>query len=373
MNIGVTFGGFCPLHQGHLDMIMRTKKENDLCIVFICGYENDRGGEILPLDKRFRIISNFLKDETMVFDKINDTALGLDESMSEENWKIWLECAYRKIDKIIMSMGFWKTSIYINWYVSEAGYKTQILNGAVNKEVASELLYIDEINCTLLDRTENPVSGTLCRTHPLKYWDKITAPFKAYYSHNILITGTASEGKTTLTRDIARYFGLPYSYEKGRDICKLKTEPEFTCKDYIYNLYEQHKLNEDLIASPQNPGIFISDTDNMVTLMYAAGHAGKPGFILSKEDYKILCDLAAVYSKTTKWDKIFLLKPSKKGIVDDGERYMPDSDYSIRYQYYQHLKSLYDAFGYEYEELEEGYYGNFCRVRDYIKDLYEKN
>ena len=28
--VGITFGGFCPLHQGHLDLIMRSKKENDI-------------------------------------------------------------------------------------------------------------------------------------------------------------------------------------------------------------------------------------------------------------------------------------------------------------------------------------------------------
>ena len=32
MNIGITFGGYVPLHQGHLDLIMQAKKENDIVL-----------------------------------------------------------------------------------------------------------------------------------------------------------------------------------------------------------------------------------------------------------------------------------------------------------------------------------------------------
>ena len=45
--VAICFGGYCPLHQGHMDVIMRAKKENDYCIVIVCGYDNEpRGWEI---------------------------------------------------------------------------------------------------------------------------------------------------------------------------------------------------------------------------------------------------------------------------------------------------------------------------------------
>lgn len=355
LNIGITFGGYCPLHQGHLDLIMKAKKGNDLCYAFVCGYDNDRGGSYLPLQKRYRLIKEFLSSENVIVCKIDDTVLGLDESMSENNWRVWIEEVYRNIPNY--------KEHKLNWYVAEKQYSQSILNAScgVNASVY------------LCDRTINNVSGTKCRSNPLKYWNKITMPFRPYYSHNILITGTASEGKTTLTQDIGKYFGIPYSYEKGRDNCHLKTDPEFDIEDFIYNIYEQHKYNKELIHSPQNQGVFISDTDNFVTLMYAFAYANREGFALNKNDYSLLYNLTEVYMRQTKWDKIFLIKPKIKDIVDDGERYMPDSDYAIRYRFYEFLKRCYAAFGLEYEELSGTYYENFIAVKNYINNLYAKN
>lgn len=356
MNVGICFGGYCPLHRGHLDLIMKSKKLNDMTYVVVCGYDGETRGDSygLPLIKRYRIIKNFLEDELLKVIYVNDTEIGLDESMSPENWKIWTREIQNKID-------FSDDNNYI-WYVAEPFYKDMLDSNCSFDSVVE-----------LEDRTLNPVSGTKCRENPLKYWNIITAPFRAYFSHNILIAGTASEGKTTLVRDIGKYYGIPYSYEKGRDNCHLKTDPEFNVKDFMYNIYEQHKYNEELISSPQNPGIFISDTDNFVTLMYAKYYSEREGFALDDEDFKCLYEMTKAYCKTTKWDKIFLIEPKPKGIVDDGERYMPDSDYEIRCEFFKYLKSLYDEFGYEYEILNGNYYENYLKVRKYIDELYRED
>lgn len=362
MTIGICFGGYSPLHQGHMDLIMKAKKQNDLAYVIVCGYDEDPRGSLLPLEKRYNIIRNFLADDTIKVGMINDTKLGLDESMCPSNWVIWLQEVEKQLYSIFDLSSLTET-LKLRFYVAEERYvtdiKTAVDSGQVFKDTSVEI--------TLEDRKLNPISGTACRENPLANWDKITQPFRSYYSHNILIAGTASEGKTTLVHDIGKYFNIPYSYEKGRDICHLKTDNEFNFKDFMYNLTEQNKYNESLISSPQNPGVFISDTDNIVTLMYAAAYKEREGFSINREEYNVLYDVAKQYSKKIKWDKIFLVKPREKGIVDDGERYMPDSDYSIRLGFYKNLKALYTLFGYEFEEIDGDYYENFCKVRDYIR------
>ena len=49
---------------------------------------------------------------------------------------------------------------------------------------------------------------------------------------------------------------------------------------------------------------------------------------------------------------------------------MPDSDYNIRVEFFNHLKQLYDERDYEYEILDGNYYENFFEVKNYINNLY---
>ena len=65
--VGVVFGSFAPLHQGHLDCIMRAKKENDGgCIVIVCGFDGNKGGEMMPLKRRYRYVREYFADDDLV-------------------------------------------------------------------------------------------------------------------------------------------------------------------------------------------------------------------------------------------------------------------------------------------------------------------
>ena len=103
MKVGITFGGYCPMHTGHLDLIMKAKKENDLCYVIVCGYDNEpRADEIgLTLNRRYSLVKQMFKDDEQIkVLKVNDTELGIDESMSESNWDIWLRCVEDQVEAL---------------------------------------------------------------------------------------------------------------------------------------------------------------------------------------------------------------------------------------------------------------------------------
>lgn len=65
--MGVVFGSFAPLHQGHMELILRAKRENDAgCMVIVCGYDGDKGEPRMPHSVRYRYVREFFKDDDLV-------------------------------------------------------------------------------------------------------------------------------------------------------------------------------------------------------------------------------------------------------------------------------------------------------------------
>ena len=372
MKVGITFGGYCPMHTGHLDLIMKAKKENDICYVIVCGYDNEpRADEIgLTLNRRYSLVKQMFKDDEQIkVLKVNDTELGIDESMSESNWDTWLHCVEDKVEaleeKIADEMiGFTEYT----WYVGEQSYVDSLKMRRYDRRKDNIFGIID--NIVYVERSLNPVSATMIRENPIKYWNKIAWPFRQYFSTNILITGTASEGKSTLTRDIATYFGLPYSEEYGRTYMEYygKDDTDLTVTDFQQFLIEQRRDTQKKIESSGNSGIVISDTDNLVTLMYAKAYVDDPAIDLTEEDYKTLETLAWNIKRGIQWDKIFLLPP-KNTFVDDGCRYMKQSTMDERTKNYNILVKLLKDFGWwdKVEIINGDYLENFNAVKDYIE------
>jgi len=218
-----------------------------------------------------------------------------------------------------------------------------------------------------------PVSGTYIRQNPIKYWKYIVREYRNNLCHNILITGTASEGKTTLVRDISTYFGIEHSEEYGRyDLFnKGKMDTDLTADDFVDFLIGQSLDMRKKVFSNDN-GVFISDTDNLVTLMYALAYVDDPNVPITKEEYenKVL-PVAKSLENRVKWDKIFLLPPMKK-FVDDGTRYMKQASIEERIANFNKLTILLKEFGLwdKVEILDGSFLLNFERVKGYINSVY---
>jgi NadR type nicotinamide-nucleotide adenylyltransferase len=347
--VGIVFGCYAPMHQGHLDVIFKAKKECEAgVIIIVCGSNDDRGAKYnMPLLDRYNYIKEFFKDDELVNVYMIDETY-LDIEPYPYGWDKWLkqfENIYQKYDI--------KERV---WYVGEEDYVKQL-------EKRGE-------KCVYLNRDKNKISATLIRSNPNKYWNKIIPSFRHIFSHNILITGTASEGKSTLINDLAKYFNTASSVEFGKeDLIETKVcETKLTVEDYKRFLYEQYNLTIKKIKSPENRGIFFGDTDNLVTRMYAKYYSNDLDFDLTECDYKTIEIESNKYNNLYKWDKIFIIYPNGK-FVDDGIRYMKHSHISIRKQMYEILCSFIKEVGLwdKVTILNGNYYENFISIVEYVK------
>ena len=358
-SVGVVFGSFAPLHQGHLDLIYRAKKENDGgALVIVCGYDGDKGEPLMPHSKRYRYVREFFADDDLVaVYAINDTEIG---ALPYPNgWKSWMAEFERIWEKAscVQDNGYYPER---HWYVGDREYYVD-LNAIWDEEV------------TLVERSDNPISATMIRQNPIKHWDKITFPFKRVFSTNILICGTASEGKTTLCKDLGKYFNAPYGREYARDYMKESgvSEWELDAADYLAFLEGQYLLNKKLINSPANHGVFFADTDSMVTRMYAEAYADDSDLALTDDEFKKIAMVADELTSKCKWDKIFLLAP-KGTFVDDHVRYMAHSDMEQRKKMYDILCDNVKASGnWDKTVVLEGsnYYENFMTIVRYVREV----
>ena len=348
--VGIAFGCYAPMHQGHLDVIFKAKKECDAgVIVIVCGSDDDRGVSYnMPLIKRYQWIKEFFKNDSLVSVVMIDET-HLDIAPYPNGWDKWLEyfnTIYRQYNV--------KNRV---WYVGEVDYVSQL------EKRGEEAVY--------LNREHNKISATEIRSNPYKYWNKIVPTFRYIFSHNILITGTASEGKSTLVADLAKYFDTSSSLEFGKEdmIETSVLETKLTTSDYMKFLLEQYNLTQQMIKSSQNNGVFFGDTDNMVTRMYAKYYSTDNDFDLTETDYLKIEAEAIKYNSLYKWDKIFLIYPNGK-FVDDGIRYMKHSDLKIRKEMFEILCDFIKEAGLwdKVKILNGSYYDNFIEIVNYVKD-----
>ena len=365
MKIGVVFGSFAPLHQGHLDLIMRAKKENDGgCIVIVCGYDGDKGEPLMPHHKRYRYVREFFADDDLVaVYAINDT-----ESMREQypnGWESWMKEFNDIWNKAVMDYDVeWERFEPERvWYVGDENYYNDLTN-----------MWHEE--AVLVDRiADNPISATMIRQNPIKHWDKIATPFRRIFSHNILITGTASEGKSTLVTDLGKYFNAPHSWEWPRDYMEENgvSDWELDGADFIAFLEGQYNLNKKLINSPANHGVFFADSDATTTRMYAEMYAKDDKFAITQEEFDKVAVVADELTRKSRWDKIFLIAPH--GVfVDDHTRYMGHSDMEERQQLFDILCEAVKRTG-NWDKvtiLDGTYYENFMAVVNYVKEVMNK-
>ena len=305
--IGIVFGAFAPCHIGHLEVILEAKKENDGCVVIVCGQEGDFGEPFgLDVYRRFRYMRELFADDNQIYVVM---AAGQGIPQKETDWESWLEIIDLKIADSLQHSDAQKI-----WYT-----------GKTTQAEALENESTDEVH--LVDTSLYPVTGQNIRNDALRYFNAIALPFRRAFTKKVLVLGAPSGGKTTLVKDLAKLYSCPYSFEYSRQYQEESNVNDFELDgmDYQRLVTGQFQLNRDTIADPASQGMAILDTDVMVTKVYARLGAEDVDYAITPEEYAIVEQSANAFIARQLWDLILVVPPTLK-YVDDGYRNMKFSE-----------------------------------------------
>ncbi len=346
--IAVVFGTFAPLHQGHIDLIQRAKRQCDAVWVVVSGYEGDRGEEVgLTLQKRFRYIREAFRDDelTSVY-KLDETNI----PRYPMGWQEWL-------DQMLQAICYDQTGEELIFFVGESEYQQELSERGFE---------------TVLQERKFGISATMIRENPSKYWKYIAQPFRRQFTKKVLIMGSASNGKTTLAKDLARFYDAPVSMEYAREyqIKNNVRDDELISKDYYYLLLGQYDQTSKLIDSNANRGLVIADTNSLVTKGYYDYYMESE----EQEDLsvEIFDNLFVSILAKEKWDLILFVQPIGS-YVNDGFRDMTMAEDHIRHSFSQHLDMMREQYlaNIPHVYLADDYLGNYEAAKIAIDAIYQ--
>lgn len=337
--VGVYFGKFLPPHRGHINTIINAATTCQKLYVVVSDNKNRTkricnadGTKYISAELRLQWLSQELQDLKHI------KVVSLDETHIPEypnGWEAWATELYNLIPEPIDV-----------FYCGEAIYAEKLPE------------YFSRAKVCLFDpeRTTFNISATKIRKQPFKYWDYILGPARPFFAKKVLIAGSESTGKSTLTKSLAKLYHTSWSEEVGRYYAEKYlggNETIFTNEDFGRIAAQQSE--QDYAALRSANRICFFDTDATITQYYSElyMHHKNP--------------LVEMYVNPDKYDVVFLMKPDVQW-VDDGQRLNGDQD--KREDLHKYLKQMYidRGFGDKIIEVGGNYQQRLNTVFNYIQN-----
>ncbi len=236
MKRGLIIGKFMPVHQGHIALIHYAASQCDELIVSMSYTHND------PINGELRF--SWMQEIFLAYpniklysieDNFDDTSLALPERTKQ--WAERMRQVYPPIDILFSS--------------EEYGIPFAENMSAAHHSFDPE-------------RKTIPVSATLIRNHPFRYWDFIPEVVQPFFVKKVCFYGSESTGKSTMAKRMAEIYQTEFVPEVARE---LITSNDFTLNDILRIGHAQTKrvIDKILIANK----ILFCDTDVITTQIYS--------------------------------------------------------------------------------------------------------
>lgn len=231
---GVVIGKFMPPHLGHEYLFNFASLYCDELYILVDNFF----GQTLSTSIRIDIIKKLMPNvHVLTFANFMPQ-----DPTTDKFWDIWKHGIESTVGK------------QINVLIAAMDYGTQLSN---------------VLNCTFIpidiERNSIPISATMIRENPFKYWDFLTSPAKELYVKRIAVLGAESVCKTTAVKKLAKEFNTIFVPEYAESV--IARQGEF----YPSNVSEfvQGQYNSELALKKFANKLLFTDTTVVSTLVWA--------------------------------------------------------------------------------------------------------
>ncbi len=261
---GLVLGKFMPPHAGHQYLVDFARHYVDQLAVVVGSLST----EPIPGDLRWQWMRD-LFPQAEVLHLAQD--LPQDPSEADDFWKQWREALLQ----------------ILPWPVDFV-FASETYGERLAQELGAEFIPVD------LGRACLPVSGTLIREQPLKYWDFLPAVVRPYFLKRVCIFGPESTGKSTLAKRLATHYQTLAVPEYAQIV--LQRQAGQICLEDISKIAQGQQASEQALALQANRVLFC-DTDLLTTCLWSEELFGEvPEGIWQQArsqnyDLYLLCDI----------------------------------------------------------------------------------
>lgn len=326
--VGMYGGSFNPMHNGHLECII---KAACMCEKLYVVLSVGKNREEIDYRIRYRWLYQATKH-------IGNVEIIILEDECESKSEYTLEIAQKDSEYIKKEIG---QSIDVVFCGSDYDE-----NSFWNLNYPDSEFYVFK---------RDEISSTEIRKNIYKHWDWLPNFVKPYYVKKVLIIGLESSGKSVMTINLANYFNTNYIEEAGRELSeKSGTDRMMLNEDFTEILLTQ-KLNE-IKAIEQSNKILFCDTDCLITQFYLRFLEGDNNNI----------NLSDAIDSLNNYDLILFLAPDVKW-VQDGERSEEIRDNRTKYK--EILEDIYNNHGKKFEYIEGNYLEKFNKCVELVQEI----